>query len=221
MAPVSTSDRLAFQTLRSTCLFAQADGEGEGEEQPNGEESSSAATDILNSPAFLKRKLEVLQSDIAKVEADTEEARSQLEAGKAEWGPQLDALQTEYENIQQRFNSQSNKGDSMAIVQVSREMLKVLDNYDRAFGVVESSSDAEAEIEAKYRATWDVIMKALTDLGVEEVNTVGIEFDYEIHQAVMQKPSDEYEEGIVCEELQKGFKLEDTLIRAAMVVVAA
>jgi molecular chaperone GrpE len=47
-----------------------------------------------------------------------------------------------------------------------------------------------------------------------------VEFDYEFHQAVMQKPSEEYEEGIVCEELAKGFKLNDQLIRAAMVVVA-
>ena len=56
---------------------------------------------------------------------------------------------------------------------------------------------------------------------MEEVETVGTEFDYEVHQAVMQKPSEEYDEGIVCEELQKGFKIGDTLVRAAMVVVAA
>jgi len=109
----------------------------------------------------------------------------------------------------------------MAIVQVTREMLKVLDNYDRAFGAVTPSGDIEAEIEADYKSTWDDIMQTFSDLGVEEIKTVGVEFDYEVHQAVMQKPSDEYEEGIVCEEFQKGFKIGDTLIRASMVAVAA
>jgi len=58
-------------------------------------------------------------------------------------------------------------------------------------------------------------------LGIEQVPTVGIEFDYEIHQAVLQRPSEEYGEGIVMEELAKGFKHGDNLIRAAMVAVAA
>ena len=109
----------------------------------------------------------------------------------------------------------------MATVQVAREVLKVLDNYDRAFGAIRPETDTEVAIEQEYRATYGDILNILADLGVEEVETVGIEFDYEVHQAVMQKPSDEFEEGIVCEEFQKGFKLGDTLIRAAMVSVAA
>ena len=56
---------------------------------------------------------------------------------------------------------------------------------------------------------------------MQQVETLGTEFDYEVHQAVMQQPSDEYDEGIVCQEFQKGFKIGDTLIRAAMVAVAA
>lgn len=109
----------------------------------------------------------------------------------------------------------------MATVQVAREVLKVLDNFDRAFGVINAETDTQVAIEKEYRQTYAHILQLLADLGVEEVQTVGTEFDYEVHQAVMQKPSDEYEEGVVCEEFQKGFKLGDTLIRAAMVSVAA
>ena len=128
---------------------------------------------------------------------------------------------TQYQNIQTRFNEQNKKGDRMATVQVAREVLKVLDNFDRAFGVINAQTDTQVAIEQEYRQTYANILQILADLGVEEVETVGIEFDYEVHQAVMQKPSDEYDEGIVCEEFQKGFKLGDTLIRAAMVSVAA
>lgn len=109
----------------------------------------------------------------------------------------------------------------MATVQVAREVLKVLDNFDRAFGVIKAETESQVAIEQEYRTTYNSIMTILSDLGVEEVETVGVEFDYEVHQAVMQKPSADYEEGIVCEEFQKGFKLGEQLIRAAMVSVAA
>ena len=104
---------------------------------------------------------------------------------------------------------------------VVREMLELLDNFDRAFAAIKPETDAEKAIEAEYKEVYQQVMTTIGELGVEEVPTVGTEFDYEMHQAVMQKPSDEYEEGIVCEEFQKGFKLGETLIRAAMVAVAA
>jgi molecular chaperone GrpE len=119
------------------------------------------------------------------------------------------------------MNSQSQSGDDMATVQVARRMLEVLDNYDRAFGSVEPETDEQKTIEAEYRETYQMILETMERLGVTEVETVGVEFDYEIHQAVMQMPSEDHEEGIVCQEFQKGFKMGDTLVRAAMVAVAA
>eukprot|EP00978_Attheya_sp_CCMP212_P005726 scaffold12832_cov50-Attheya_sp.AAC.7 len=182
------------------------------------EESSS---DILNSPAFLKRKLEVLNSDLAALEGEMEATSTILQENKAEWGPQLDALQNEYVNIQSRMTRQSEEGKDVATLEVSRKMLEVMDNYDRAFGAVKPETDEEKETEAAYKKTYDMILETFKDLGITEVETLGKEFDYEVHQAVMQRPSDEYEEGIVCDELAKGYILGDRLIRAAMVSVAA
>lgn len=185
------------------------------------ENKSDSSNDILNSPAFLKRKLEVLQSDIAKVEAEIETAKEKVEAGKAEWGSQLEDLAKEYKTIQQRMTDQSSKSDDQAVMQVARQMLGVLDNFDRAFGQVTVQTEAEQSIKDEYQNVYNQILETFKKLGVEEVESVGKEFDYLVHQAVMQKPSEEYSEGIVCEELQKGFKIGDTLIRASMVVVAA
>ena len=183
--------------------------------------ASSSTNDILNSPEFLKRKLDVLKSDIDKTEASILEAEQRLEAGQAEWGSQLADLNKEYQNIQKRMNTQSNQSNDMASSQVAREMLEVLDNFDRAFGQVTPSDEREETIANEYQGVYDNIMQVFSKLGIEEVQTVGAEFDYEVHQAVMQKPGTDYEEGIVCEEFQKGFKIGDTLIRAAMVAVAA
>jgi len=207
----------------STCLWAKK-GE-DAKEEPESAEAvkpiTDSGTDIMNSPAFLKRKLDVLKSDIATQDELMEEAKKRLEEGKAEFGPQLEGLQKEYQNIQNRMSSQTKTGDTQAIIKVVRQMLQVLDNYDRAFGVVTAETDAEKEIELEYKSAYDMILSIFEELGVQVVDTVGTEFDYEYHQAVMQRPSEEYEEGIVCEELQKGFKLGDQLIRAAMVSVAA
>ena len=67
-----------------------------------------------------------------------------------------------------------------------------------------------------------MILDTLAGLGLKKVETVGTEFDYEFHSAVMMRPDEDFEEGMVCEELAKGYAMEDgTLVRAAMVVVAA
>lgn len=114
-----------------------------------------------------------------------------------------------------------NKGeDTEAVRAVVKEMLDFLDNFDRAFGVIKPESDVEFGIEAEYKEAYQMVIDTFNKLGVEEVQTIGSEFDYELHQAVMQKPTEEFEEGIVCEEFQKGFKIGDTLIRPAMVAVA-
>jgi molecular chaperone GrpE len=215
----------------STCMFAEAaedettpteqEGAAVDELTNNESKSTSGAADILNSPAFLKRKLEVLQKDKDAVETALEDAKKRLEEGKAEWGTQLEDLQKEYKNIQQRMNTQNNAGDNMATVLVARQLLGVLDIYDRAFTAITANTDEEKAIQAEYKEAYDMVLETFERLGVKQVETVGIEFDYENHQAVMQKPSDEYEEGIVSEELQKGFRCGDQLVRAAMVVVAA
>lgn len=127
----------------------------------------------------------------------------------------------QFQNIQNRFSEQGSQGDETAIINVARKFLELLDNYDRAFKAVTPETDEEKAIEAKYKATNENILSIFKDLGVTEVPTLGIEFDYEIHQAVMQRPSEDYEEGIVCDELQKGYALGEKLIRAAMVSVAA
>ena len=63
------------------------------------------------------------------------------------------------------------------------------------------------------------LLEALEKEGVEAIEAVGEEFDPNLHQAVMQVEDDEYESNIVVEELQKGYKLKDRVIRPSMVKV--
>ena len=96
----------------------------------------------------------------------------------------------------------------------------MVDNFNRAFTSVPAETDAAKEVEGAYKSIYAEIEEIFNALGVEEVETLGTEFDYELHEAIMQSPSADYEEGIVCQEFQKGYKLGDKLIRPAMVAVA-
>jgi len=183
------------------------------------DELSESATDILNSPAFLKRKLELLKEDVLKVETDIAEIKVIVEEGKAEWGERLDQLDKEFINIQERLIKQTSESGGKALIEVARKLLDVIDNYDRAFKSVTPSNDDETAIEADYKKSYDSIISTFKQLGIEQLDTIGQEFDYEKHQAVFTRPS-EYEEGVICEELATGWVLGDQLIRPAMVCVS-
>ena len=89
------SSRSSLVAPPSTCLLAEQENEAEATSSDDTGASDTSSNDILNSPAFLKRKIDVLKSDIAQAEADTVEAKKRVEEGRAEWGPQLEDLQRE------------------------------------------------------------------------------------------------------------------------------
>lgn len=105
---LATSSASPAAVARTTCLFAEEENDTEAaaadassnsdDTVESGETAPAAAnaeTDILSSPAFLKRKIDVLKSDIEATEKEIEEAQARAEAGKAEWGSQLEDLRLE------------------------------------------------------------------------------------------------------------------------------
>jgi len=226
------SRSLTFPTHRQTILYSEAADDTVDNNDTDGtsssdsvEENPSAApsgdgSDILSSPAFLKKKVEVLQSDVAALEKEIEEANAAYAAGKEEWGSKFDMLSKESQSMQERLAEIGARGTEQATVDVATNILTVLDNYDRAFQSVEAATNEEVEIVESYKHTYDMILDTFTELNVTKVETVGAEFDYEMHQAIMQMPSDEYEEGVVCQEFAMGWRCGDKLIRPAMVAVS-
>ena len=203
----------------SSPLYAEETSSNE-EAAAADEQAAADTTDILNSPAFLKRKVEVLQSDIAAIEKEIDEANTVYLAGKEEWGSKFDMINRESQAMQERLAKQGSQGKETATMEVATSILNVLDNYDRAFQAVEPATNEEVEIVDAYKHTYDLIVDALTELNVTKVETVGVEFNYELHQAMLQMPSDEHEEGLVCQEFAPGWAFGEKCIRPAMVAVA-
>ena len=183
-------------------------------------ESSSDTGDILNSPAFLSKKVEVLEKELKEAEADLSAAVFELDAAKEEWASQMDRLNGEYGAVKSRAFNATRDASKKATVKVVKEVLQVMDNFERAFTSVKCESEEAKEVEACYREIHAGVEAVFLELGVTAVETVGEEFDFERHEAIMQQPGTDYEEGIVCQEFQKGYMMEDELIRPAMVAVA-
>ena len=100
-----------------------------------------------------------------------------------------------------------------------KKMLEVLDNFDRGAKALESVEDCE-KVKESFELVHKQVITTLSKLGLEEIKAEGEEFDPNFHEAVMQTPTSEHPENTVINELQKGYKMGDKVIRPTMVNVA-
>ena len=98
-----------------------------------------------------------------------------------------------------------------------KEKYKVGNLYDIE---VIKAEDSESDFYQGVEMIYNQLLKTFADEGIEEILAEGEEFDPEYHEAIMRVESDEFEEGTVVEVVQKGFILDDRVIRPAMVKVA-
>ena len=124
----------------------------------------------------------------------------------------------EFDNFRKRTDKEKQQMFSMGERNVIEKMLPIVDNFERGLAAVpeeEKSSALASGMEMVYRQ----LVKQLEDLGVTPIEAVGQEFDPNLHNAVMQVESEEYPSGTVAQELQKGYKYHDAVIRYSMVAV--
>jgi molecular chaperone GrpE len=156
--------------------------------------------------------------------AETEEAsttaESELEGLRAEKASYLDRLarlQAEFDNFRKRSVRDQQDFRDYALVEALKSLLPILDSLDRALKTQGLSvQDFHSGIELIDKQFHD----ALAKLGVEPVPAEGEIFDPNLHQAVQMVDTDEVEDHRVIDELQRGYRIKDRLLRPAMVRVA-
>jgi len=124
----------------------------------------------------------------------------------------------EFDNYRKRIERERREQADQSVQDLLLELLSVVDDFDRALTV-----DA-GEGGSAYRKGVELIHGKLHELlrkqGVKPMDTVGADFDPNVHMAVMHEESPEHREGEIISELQKGYMLHDRLLRPAMVKVA-
>ena len=125
----------------------------------------------------------------------------------------------EFENFRKRTDKEKSQMFDMGAKAVIEKILPVIDNFER--GLESVPEGADEAFSNGMKMIYKQMTEELDKLGVKAIEAVGKEFDPNIHNAVMQVESEEYESGIVAQELQKGYMYRDTLVRPSMVSVVS
>ena len=166
-------------------------------------------------------KLDGIQIEISREELieEVKEKDKKIEEMDAEIDDllsRLQRLQADFVNYRKRSKREKSEMTTRGKVELCSSLLPVLDNFERALKAEENESDFYKGVEMIYNQ----LLKSFADEGIEEIIALGEEFNPEYHEAIMRVESDEFEEGTVTEIVQKGFILDDRVIRPAMVKVA-
>lgn len=127
-------------------------------------------------------------------------------------------LYAEFENFKRRKNQEIETNNIYKSQKVITEILPSLDNLERALQVDSDNEEVKA-LRKGVEMVYEGILNALKSEGVEVVETENVQFDPNIHHAVMQDEDSEKESGAILDTFQKGYKLKDRVIRPAMVKV--
>ncbi|QHE53043.1 nucleotide exchange factor GrpE [Pontibacillus sp. HMF3514] len=164
-------------------------------------------------------EVEILEEEQEESQDNQEDAeKAQLQQEKDEIQQRLIRLQADYDNFRRRTQKERENDKKYRSQDLINELLPVLDNFERALQVEVKEDSAQNFVEGM-NMVYRQLKDALTKEGVEEIPAQGEPFDPHMHQAVMQVEDENYDSNVVVEELQKGYKLKDRVIRPAMVKV--
>lgn len=124
----------------------------------------------------------------------------------------------EFENFRKRTDREKQAMFETGAKSVIEKILPVVDNFERGLATV-PEEEKEAPFADGMHKIYRQLMQELDNIGVKPIEAVGTEFNPDLHNAVMQVESEEFESGVVAQELQKGYTYHDKVVRHSMVAV--
>lgn len=156
----------------------------------------------------------------AEAELSLEEQLAAAEAQAAEYLEGWQRARAEFANARKRLEKSRIEARRNATVEVVAKLLPILDDFGRALDNVPEEIAENSWFEG-IALVHRKLAGILEEENITRIESVGVAFDPNYHEAVMQEESDEYESGTVVKELQSGYRLDERVIRPAMVIVAA
>ncbi|QSX32799.1 nucleotide exchange factor GrpE [Shewanella avicenniae] len=151
---------------------------------------------------------------------ELEQALAEAEAKVAEQKDSVLRAAAESENVRRRAALDVEKAHKFALEKFANELLPVIDNMERALVGAENADDAIKPVLEGVELTLKTFISAVEKFGVKAVDPVGEAFNPEQHQAIGMQPSAEFPANTVMLVMQKGYLLNDRLLRPAMVMVS-
>nr|MDH3164194.1 nucleotide exchange factor GrpE [Bacillus licheniformis] len=163
----------------------------------------------------------VAEADAPAEETQTEMLEKQLKELQErleEKENKLLRVQADFENYKRRARLDLEVAEKYRSQRIISDLPPALDNFERALQIDPDNEQTKSLLQGM-EMVHRQILEALKNEGVEQIPSVGEQFDPNMHQAVMQVEDEAYESNAVVEELQKGYKLKDRVIRPSMVKV--
>ena len=174
-----------------------------------------------NNPFNRDMDLDKVEEQEEKSEEKAEETSpdNELQAKYDNLNNQYIRLAADFDNYRKRQAQERENLLKYGAENTLKQLIEVLDNFDRGQKAVENIEDCQ-----KIKDSFNLVLKqmkdTLTKIGLETIETEGKEFDPNFHEAVMKTPTSEHPEGTIINELQKGYKIGDKVLRASLVNVA-
>lgn len=172
-------------------------------EQEVEEDSSSKESEADNKKAKKKEK---------------KEKKDKKDETIAELSDRVMRQMAEFENFRKRTEKEKSVMYEMGAKSVIEKILPVMDNFERGLQTI-PDDQKESAVAQGMAMIYKQLSTELENMGVKPIEAVGTEFNPDFHNAVMQVESEEYESGVVAQELQKGYTYRDSVVRHSMVAV--
>lgn len=148
----------------------------------------------------------------------TDKKADKLQEKVTELEDKVKRQMAEFDNFRKRTEKEKNAMFETGARSVIEKMLPIVDNFERGLATVPEEEKGSPFVEGM-NMVYRQLISELEKLDVKPIEAVGKEFNPDFHNAAMQVESDEYESGIVAQELQKGYTYRDTVIRHSVVAV--
>lgn len=177
------------------------------EETQEAEESSEAEKEDSKESKKEKKKKEKTDKKQEALKEKIEELEDRVKRQMAE-----------FENFRKRSEREKTAMFETGAKSVIEKMLPIVDNFERGLATVPEEEKGSAFAQGM-EMIYKQLLTELEAIDVKPIEAVGKEFDPEFHNAVMQVENEEYESGVIAQELQKGYTYRDSVVRHSMVAV--
>ncbi|MCC8073736.1 MAG: nucleotide exchange factor GrpE [Clostridiales bacterium] len=163
----------------------------------------------------LKQEAVETAEDAEQIQQEEEE--NPLEKELADTKGRLLRVTAEYSNFRKRSEKEKSESFNFATAKAVGEILSVIDNLERALATEQEDYEG---LKKGVQMTYDDLMASLEKLGVTAYGESGEQFDPNFHNAVMHVEDENFEANVITEVFQKGYKINDKVVRPAMVKTA-
>ena len=195
--------------------------EEEAAENQQGSEENSAAADKSEEDNTKEEAAEEESEEAQNSKKGLfkkKEKKNKQEEKIAELTDRVQRQMAEFDNFRKRTEKEKAQMFEVGAKSIIEKILPVVDNFERGLSAVPEEAKGDPFVDGMDKI-YKQLMTELESLEVKPIEAVGTEFNPEFHNAVMQVESDEFESGVVAQELQKGYMYRESVVRHSMVAV--